>query len=190
MNSKKQEQAIKSKRNILDNAIELFAENGFAATNVESIATKAGIPKSLIYYHYKSKDVLLDSILENFITDSIKIFRTFNWTGSDDDYSQMVDFYIEFMEKNKNVVKIFFMESLKSGKNSNLMIKISDFIYGNPFINGPNITPEQRKYLKFIDFFTFTIPIAAFSVFGQEWGALHDVKINDLKHYLITVLKK
>lgn len=43
---------------ILDSAIRLFAERGFATTEMDAIAAAAGVAKGTVYHHFKSKDDL------------------------------------------------------------------------------------------------------------------------------------
>ena len=45
----------KTRQKILDAAERLFADQGFDATSVESIAAAAGVNKALIYYYFKDK---------------------------------------------------------------------------------------------------------------------------------------
>jgi AcrR family transcriptional regulator len=45
-------------------AIELFFRKGYFATSISEIAKGSGIQKASIYYHYKSKEELLFSILK------------------------------------------------------------------------------------------------------------------------------
>lgn len=47
---------------ILQAATELFALNGFAATSINAIAAKAGVPKSLVLYHFESKEALWQNV--------------------------------------------------------------------------------------------------------------------------------
>lgn len=49
---------------ILSAATELFCHNGFAATGVDGIALRAGTAKSTLYAHFKSKDNLIEAVLE------------------------------------------------------------------------------------------------------------------------------
>jgi AcrR family transcriptional regulator len=53
-----------TRRRILDAAYELFYRKGFGRVGVDDIATAAGITKRTLYYHFKSKDDLLASVLE------------------------------------------------------------------------------------------------------------------------------
>ncbi|MBF0430072.1 MAG: TetR/AcrR family transcriptional regulator [Fibrobacteria bacterium] len=53
----------KSRRSIMDAAIELFAVNGYHTTSIDKIAKKAKISKGLIYNYFKSKDDLLEAVI-------------------------------------------------------------------------------------------------------------------------------
>lgn len=53
---------------ILDAALELFSDNGFAATRVEDIARRAGVAKGTIYLYFKDKVGLFNGLVEAVIT--------------------------------------------------------------------------------------------------------------------------
>jgi AcrR family transcriptional regulator len=53
-----------SRTAILQAALELFAENGFAQTSVAMIAKRAGISQGLMYNYFSGKDELLKAIFE------------------------------------------------------------------------------------------------------------------------------
>lgn len=48
---------------ILQAALELFAEEGYAATSTSKVAKTAGVSEGLIFRHFESKAGLLDAIL-------------------------------------------------------------------------------------------------------------------------------
>jgi AcrR family transcriptional regulator len=48
---------------VLDAALELFIENGFAATRVEDIARRAGLSKGAVYLYFSSKEQILEGIV-------------------------------------------------------------------------------------------------------------------------------
>jgi AcrR family transcriptional regulator len=54
----------KTKERIFEAAIDLFAQKGFNATSMREIAEAVGIKKASMYSHYKSKDEILEKILE------------------------------------------------------------------------------------------------------------------------------
>ncbi len=48
---------------ILDIALELFSEHGFDGTTLQQIADRLGFTKAALYYHFRSKDDLLQALL-------------------------------------------------------------------------------------------------------------------------------
>lgn len=53
------------KKEILDAAFELFANEGFDVTSISKIAVKAGISKGLLYNYFDSKEDLIKTIIFN-----------------------------------------------------------------------------------------------------------------------------
>ena len=49
---------------VLDAALELFMEQGFAATRVEDIAKRAGISKGAVYLYFPSKEALFEGLVK------------------------------------------------------------------------------------------------------------------------------
>jgi len=54
---------------ILVAAGECFAARGFAKTTVEELAERAGVSKALVYHHFKTKERILDAVLERTLAD-------------------------------------------------------------------------------------------------------------------------
>ena len=49
---------------VLDAALDLFIEKGFAATRVEDIAARAGLSKGAVYLYFPSKEAVLEGIVK------------------------------------------------------------------------------------------------------------------------------
>ncbi|WP_417610049.1 TetR/AcrR family transcriptional regulator [Owenweeksia hongkongensis] len=49
---------------ILEAALQLFAEQGYAATSTSKVAKVAGVSEGLIFRHFKNKEGLLEAIFE------------------------------------------------------------------------------------------------------------------------------
>jgi AcrR family transcriptional regulator len=45
-------------------ALELFTENGYEATSLREIAERLGFTKAALYYHFKTKDEIVDSLVD------------------------------------------------------------------------------------------------------------------------------
>lgn len=57
-----------NKEKIFEVSIKLFAMKGFSDVSVRDIATEVGIKASSIYNHFQSKDEILESIFQYFVT--------------------------------------------------------------------------------------------------------------------------
>ncbi len=53
-----------SRERIIEAATELFAERGYAGTGVDEIARRSGVVKSALYWHFGSKEGLLEVVME------------------------------------------------------------------------------------------------------------------------------
>ncbi|MDT3438905.1 TetR/AcrR family transcriptional regulator [Pseudofrankia sp. BMG5.37] len=58
---------------ILDAAVSLFGEHGYAGTSVRDIAERLGLTKAALYYHFPSKETILDALLDPFVTELTRI---------------------------------------------------------------------------------------------------------------------
>ena len=80
-----------TKERILDSALTLFSENGYNGTSVEQIAEMVGIKAPSLYKHFKGKEEILNTLVE----DSDKYYdETF---GSVDHIGRIPDSLEEFV---------------------------------------------------------------------------------------------
>lgn len=63
-------EAEERKNEILDVAGKLFGEKGYDATSTNDILKEIGIARGTLYYHFKSKEDILDALIER-MTDSL-----------------------------------------------------------------------------------------------------------------------
>ena len=72
---------------LLDAALDLFVEKGFAATRSEEVAARAGASKGTLYLYYPSKEELLKEVIRhnvvNEIAEGVEIIRSFEGSTSD-----------------------------------------------------------------------------------------------------------
>jgi AcrR family transcriptional regulator len=54
---------------ILDAALELFVQEGFEETPMDAVAERAGVAKGTLYYHYKSKEGIVDALVERYASE-------------------------------------------------------------------------------------------------------------------------
>src|SRR3954471_945754 len=56
---------------LLDAALALFVEKGFAATRSEEVARAAGVSKGTLYLYFPSKEELLKAVIQHYIANEI-----------------------------------------------------------------------------------------------------------------------
>ena len=56
---------------LLESALALFVEKGFAATRAEEVAQRAGVSKGTLYLYYPSKEELLKAVIEHYLSSRI-----------------------------------------------------------------------------------------------------------------------
>ncbi len=56
-----------TKERILDAALEMFSQNGYAGTNIRELSASLGLVKSGIYKHFESKEEIWNTLLDRMI---------------------------------------------------------------------------------------------------------------------------
>lgn len=149
-NEKEKTSAMKNR--ILEASITLFAQNGFDGTSVNEIAQLAGVNKALIYYYFKNKNDILESLFDDLLHRIQQIAADFAnnrkqlFNGSampelidsklvfDDDkakqrFIKIAEAFYETlvyaMIEQRELVRILMIESLKYNSRDNHLFKIA-----------------------------------------------------------------
>jgi len=147
-----------SKERILDASIKLFSEKGFDATRVNEIAEAANVNKALIYYYFKSKEDILDylmnslfnsvtSIAIDFVHENVVQMVQDGRLDIERDRLHFVDEEaVEFFMKNadnyyekivdyviehRHIMRILMLESLKNSKHHYDLFRLLDLTNEN-----------------------------------------------------------
>jgi AcrR family transcriptional regulator len=72
-------QQIDTRTRIQDVALRLFNENGYEATSLREIADEVGVTKAALYYHFKTKEEIVTSLIDDRLD---KIEELFAWAKS------------------------------------------------------------------------------------------------------------
>lgn len=103
---------------IVQAAVDIFAEKGFASASTNEIAQRAGVAEGTIFRHYKTKKELLLSIVAPMMTKLIAPFAVKDFAKIlDAEFKEFEDFLrviirnrMEFARKNLPILKIFLHE--------------------------------------------------------------------------------
>lgn len=81
----REEKSERSRRQVLDAALHLFAHHGYRATTVREIAERAGVSTGNVYHHFPDKESLFRALLDEYwiITDSARFPFTKVLRGTD-----------------------------------------------------------------------------------------------------------
>ena len=142
-----------AKQRIIDSSLSLFSRKGFDATSVNEIAARAKVTKALIYYYFKSKEEILDHLIQSMLGDWTSIARDFIsknivqmiTDGRLDvkpdgprfnDKAAMSDFLeksmaffrhmLDFDMASRPILRIMMLESFKMSKHHNALINLMD----------------------------------------------------------------
>lgn len=58
-------------------ALELFTEQGYDATSLREIAERLGVTKAALYYHFKSKDEIVESMMADHLVRMEELLKEF-----------------------------------------------------------------------------------------------------------------
>lgn len=74
---------------LLDAALDLFVEKGFAATRAEEVAARAGVSKGTLFLYFQSKEELLKAVVQQNISNHFKEWND-TFESFDGDSASMV----------------------------------------------------------------------------------------------------
>lgn len=73
-----------TRRKILDTALSLYVRYGYSGTVMDRVAKEAGIAKGLLYYYYKTKNILFRDLFNKMIEEISLINKRFYESLSDE----------------------------------------------------------------------------------------------------------
>ena len=94
---------------IMQAALELFADKGYTNTSISNIAAKANISKGLMYNYFTSKEQLLDAIVSRGLDDMTKIFDP-NKDGvlTRDEFIYFINESFEMLDRDRKFWKLYY----------------------------------------------------------------------------------
>lgn len=97
------------KQQIMDVALQIFAEKGYESTSVSAIASNAGISKGLLYNYFNSKEDLMIQIAEKGFEDMLSAFDL-NKDGvlTSVEFTYFINKVFDLMESRLPFYKLYF----------------------------------------------------------------------------------
>ena len=156
-------------------AKKVFADKTFDGSRVNDISELANVPKSLIYYHFKGKDDILETLIANFLNEYRQLLLAAKNESHEEKAGRMADrlqnHYYDFAIKNIDVVRIMFVESLKKNNDAPSIFKVAEEIAG---VENDNSGGRHERLIA--EFFSGVIPLYSYLCFFEQWCGYFDIE--------------
>lgn len=175
-----------ARNRILQAAVQIFAEKSFEGSRVEEIAREANVPKSVIYYHFKSKDEILEVLIKNFLKDYLELISIAetdtHQKKAEELPERMRSRYSDFEEKNADFIRILLIESLKKSNGKPAVFRIVEAMIEKEsmFSAVGHWNDYDRQERLVAEFFTNIIPKYAYICFRESWMNYFGIGKEDL----------
>ncbi|MCC5468430.1 TetR/AcrR family transcriptional regulator [Pelosinus baikalensis] len=168
-----------AKNRILQAAIQVFAEKSFEGSRVDEIAQEANVPKSVIYYHFKSKDEILEVLIQNFLQGYLNLLAMDETDTHQKRVEQLTERfetrYSKFEENNADIIRIIMIESLKKSNEKPVIFKMVEAMIEKEIALHHWSNDEKHERLV-AEFFTRFIPTYAYTCFRESWMKYFDIE--------------
>ena len=153
-----------AKNRILQAALKVFAEKSFEGSRVDDISLEANVPKSLIYYHFRSKNEIFDTLVSEFLKKFMAIAQA-SANETDDEKAQNISNrlqhrYFEFAYQNTDLIRIILLDSLKKSTKEPAIYRIAESMV-NADENIAQSSGINRSERLIAEFFTNVLPNCA-----------------------------
>ena len=186
--TKEQNIAIREERkqSIMDAALQLFADNGFENTSIDSIANHAGISKGLLYSYFKCKDDLLYQILTSGMQ---KFSESFHSEMTMEDFVAGIENAFEYITENRDFYKLYTIISVqpKVTKNIGVLTNEYDSLYHNMVDLFKRHFGEQRAARELSLLSVIMKGFSIVSVFSDEQNV---IPVDSLKNTIMDLIKE
>lgn len=200
----REEKSERSRRQVLDAALELFSHQGYRATSVREIAEAAGVSTGNVYHHFPDKEALFNTLLDEFwkisetprypftralrsgrfpdnienlgvaARDSVREFRPY-----------MALFFVDVIEFEGTHIKRFYSQT--PGRFADLLEKSG----GDELAKRlrPGVSPSTAMLMTwrlFFNYFTIEILFNVAEPFGKETGSVITEIADIIRHGILA----
>lgn len=177
-----------ARERILNTAVKIFAEKSYEGSRIDEIAKAANVPKSLIYYHFKSKEDILQVLIDNFVKEYLDLISdTTGESGKEKAQElpkRMKNRYYEFGQRNEDLVRVILIDSLKKTKEKPVLFEIVEAMIAKEAEEKKDINIQERRIA---EFFTSFMPNYAYVCFADSWTKYFDMDRKEFDQLYLKV---
>jgi AcrR family transcriptional regulator len=150
------EKMTEKQQKIVETAIQMFAEKGYASTSTAEIAKAAGVAEGTIFRHFGSKENLLLSVIMPFLLDGVPVIAdefiedvlTKPFNSFEEFLTALIKNRLEFVRENKEIFKILIVELLHRDE---LREQLVSFFQQVPYQHATGILDTFKQRGELID---------------------------------------
>ena len=178
-----------TKRLIMEKATDLFYEHGFVAGSIRDIARAVGVTNAAIYIHFKDKDEILYTIIEEIGSTLLRVLRdaTRDCTDPLDYLTSMIRAQVCLIKEKRKEIKIYMEEqyqlSTKLRKRAHRQHRKIYHLYYDKICE-----MKEMNLLRDVDETVVTFSIFAMMNWSYRW--YHDdgrMSIEDIAEDMISI---
>lgn len=101
---------------IIDAALEVFCEKGYANSRMADIAKRAGVSYGLVYHYFGSKEILFDTIVETWWENLYEVLeqQKMSTEAFEQKLQRIIEFFLNTYITKPNLITIFVSEVSRS----------------------------------------------------------------------------
>jgi len=181
-----------ARKRILEAATKIFSEKSFDGARISEISEAANVPSSLIYYHFKSKEEILEVMIENCLSEYAELLQIAKHDNHHDKpkniAGRLKNHYFDFVQKNIEVIRIILFESLKKNAEKPPIFRFVEGLIENKGESIKLDTSHNLDERRIAEFFTNLLPLCSFLCFQKQWCDYFDISQKDYSQLFISLI--
>jgi AcrR family transcriptional regulator len=193
------EEALQTRKRILDAAEQVFSRKGFDGARVDEIAVAASVNKALIYYYFESKKALLEELVNRVLQDLVAEKGTaFDSLPAETDLAKgevpkdLMQQGIEMTTRRMTFFGILCTEALKNGEEMPALFGVMDRYMSSlfPFFKKVGLPPVSLGDIRIPALFFGFAPIVFFELLKEKFARYYKVDEAALKEKFYDLFAK
>lgn len=148
---------------------------------MDSIAKSAGVNKALIYYYFKSKKELLDTLVSDFLIQSeqliLQLIRDFDFRCSQNT-AEIFEEVFQYLSAHEDVIRLIMLETLKKGSSQSFLFDFVNLYLGDEsrayeimktHPDQPVVDLSDMGQARVTEFFTLLGPVLLYILLKDDW---------------------
>lgn len=162
----------KTKEKILAAAQQEFLQNGYEKTSVEEIARKAGVTKMMLYYHFSTKQNMLNEMMNKLVTEiktELRASMTRMELNDPAQFQMHLQGMLAFYQQRQALIRLIVLQSIDNAE-AHSLAALKDVFETVIALNGSQPGPLSEERLVRLFFFN-ALPMAMYALLADAFCA-------------------